>query len=109
MPASATYTVLPENPTSLPFDLDKTFVPVGFVASSNGHRGDAGAGINTLADLIARAKAEPGKLLYAGTVRGQLPHLAGELLKARARIDMVFVPYPGSSQACRTSLAGGLR
>ena len=107
MPASATYTVLPESPGSLPFDLEKAFMPVGFVSEQPMVIAVPPAlGINTLADLIARAKAEPGKLLYAGTVRGQLPHLAGELFKARAAIDMVFVPYPGSSQALQDVIGG---
>jgi tripartite-type tricarboxylate transporter receptor subunit TctC len=107
MPASATYTVLPESQAPLPFNLDKDFVPVGFVSEQPMVITVPPAlGINTLSDLIARAKAEPGKLLYAGTVRGQLPHLAGELFKAKAGIDIVFVPYPGSSQALQDIIGG---
>jgi tripartite-type tricarboxylate transporter receptor subunit TctC len=47
----------------------------------------------TLADLIARAKADPGKLNFAHTGRGGLPHLTGELFKSLAGVDIVGVPY----------------
>ncbi len=50
-----------------------------------------------LGELIALAKAQPGKLNFASTGPGSMPHLAGELLKMSARIDIVHVPYRGAS------------
>jgi tripartite-type tricarboxylate transporter receptor subunit TctC len=50
-------------------------------------------------ELIALAKAQPGKLNFASTGPGSMPHLAGELLKLTARIDIVHVPYRGAAPA----------
>ena len=50
-------------------------------------------------ELIALAKAQPGKLNFASSVPGSLPHLAGELLKLTAKIDIVHVPYRGAAPA----------
>ena len=52
-----------------------------------------------LAELIALAKAQPGKLNFASTGPGSLPHLAGELLKLTAQIDIAHVPYRGAAPA----------
>jgi tripartite-type tricarboxylate transporter receptor subunit TctC len=54
---------------------------------------------NNMAELIALAKAQPGKLNFASAGVGGLPHLAGELLKLTARIDIVHVPYRGAAPA----------
>jgi tripartite-type tricarboxylate transporter receptor subunit TctC len=51
----------------------------------------------SLSELIALAKAQPGKLNFASTGPGSLPHLAGELLKISAKIDIVHVPYRGAA------------
>ncbi len=59
-----------------------------------------------LAELIALAKAKPGKLNYASSGPGTPYHMAGELFKAMAGIDIVHIPYKGSSQA-RTDTLGG--
>src|SRR5262245_10520031 len=61
---------------------------------------------NTLADLIKLAKAEPGKLNYASSGTGTPYHMAGELFKSMAGVDIVHVPYKGSSGA-RTDVLGG--
>ena len=63
-------------------------------------------GMNTLADVIRVAKAQPGKLNYASSGPGTPYHMAGELFKSIAKIDMVHVPYKGSSGA-RTDVLGG--
>jgi tripartite-type tricarboxylate transporter receptor subunit TctC len=54
---------------------------------------------HNMAELIALAKAQPGKLNFASSGPGSLPHLAGELLKLTARIDLVHVPYRGAAPA----------
>ena len=59
-----------------------------------------------LQELIALAKREPGKYAYASTGSGGSPHLAGELLKLRAGIDLIHVPYKGAAPA-QSDLLGG--
>jgi len=59
----------------------------------------------SLKDLIATAKAEPGKLTYASAGNGSSGHLAGELLKSTAKIDVLHVPYKGGAPAI-TDLLG---
>ena len=54
---------------------------------------------NDMKELIALAKAQPGKLNFASSGPGSLPHLAGELLKLTAKIDIVHVPYRGAAPA----------
>jgi tripartite-type tricarboxylate transporter receptor subunit TctC len=53
--------------------------------------------VTNLAELIALAKAKPGQLNFASTGPGSMPHLAGELLKMSAKIDIVHVPYRGAA------------
>ena len=59
-----------------------------------------------LAELLALAKAQPGKLDYASTGVGGSPHLAGEMLKYRAGIDIVHIPYKGAAPALNDLLSG---
>src|SRR6202011_4481103 len=54
---------------------------------------------NNMSELIALAKAQPGKLNFASSGAGSLTHLAGELLKLKAKIDIVHVPYRGAAPA----------
>jgi len=61
---------------------------------------------NTLGELLALARDNPGKYDYASLGMGSLPHLAGELLASQAKVDMLHIPYKGSSQAS-TDLLGG--
>jgi tripartite-type tricarboxylate transporter receptor subunit TctC len=60
----------------------------------------------TVAELIAMAKAQPGKLVFASTGLGGMPHLAMELLKLTAQIDLVHVPYSGAAPAVNDLLGG---
>lgn len=60
----------------------------------------------TLAELIALAKAQPGKLVFASTGLGGMPHLATELLKLTAGIELVHVPYTGAAPAVNDLLGG---
>ena len=65
----------------------------------------ASSPVKSLKDLIAMAKAEPGKLTYASAGNGSSGHLAGELLKSMAKIDVLHVPYKGGAPAI-TDLLG---
>jgi tripartite-type tricarboxylate transporter receptor subunit TctC len=66
-------------------------------------------GVSTLTEFIALAKKQPDKLSYAATGRGTMSHLTGELLKARAGIDVLAVPYTGgAAQSLNDALGGRL-
>jgi tripartite-type tricarboxylate transporter receptor subunit TctC len=62
--------------------------------------------VNSFAELIGYAKANPGKVNFGSAGAGSITHLAGELLKAEAKIDLVHVPYKGAAPAV-TDLVGG--
>ena len=62
-------------------------------------------GVKSVGELIAMAKARPGKINIARTTLGTDGHLAAELLKAEAKIDMLVVPYGGAGPACRQGKA----
>jgi tripartite-type tricarboxylate transporter receptor subunit TctC len=91
------------NPTlqpSVPYDLFKQLVTVSLVTSSPEVLVVAPElPVKSLADLIAYGKQNPGKLNFASAGVGGLPHLAGELFKLTAKIDVVHVPYRGAAPA----------
>src|SRR5258708_10744614 len=62
--------------------------------------------VTSLAALVSLAKSEPGQLTFASTGAGGLPHLAMELLKLTAQIDLVHVPYAGAAPAVNDLLGG---
>ena len=62
--------------------------------------------VKTVSDVIANAKAQPGKLTYASAGNGSSIHLAGEVFTSMAKIDMQHIPYKGSNPAV-TDLLGG--
>ena len=65
-----------------------------------------GVPAKTLAELIALAKAQPGKLTYASTGFGGMPHLAAVLLKITAHIEVIHAPYTGAAPAVNDLLGG---
>ena len=102
-----TSTAIAVNPAlfrNLPYDPFKDFVPVTeLVNAPNVVFVRTDSDIKTLADLIAQAKANPDKFNYASPGAGTKSHLTGELLKLRAGINMVHVPFRGggpATQAC---------
>ena len=111
MGAVATQAINPWLFSNLPFDPVKDFAPVTLVASvpnvlvMNVDFAKTN-NINSLADLIAYAKKNPDRLNYGSGGNGSAGHLAGELLKARAGIQAVHVPYQGASPA-QLALLGG--
>ena len=60
---------------------------------------------NTMQELVALAKSQPGKLNFASSGPGSMPHLAGELFKLTAGINIVHVPYRGAAPAVNDLLA----
>jgi tripartite-type tricarboxylate transporter receptor subunit TctC len=63
-------------------------------------------GINSVQELIARAKAKPGTIFFGSSGNGSTNHLAGELLKSMTAIDIVHVPYKGAAPAMNDLVAG---
>ncbi len=91
------------------YDPLKDFAPVAFLGSSpNVLLSKGGSGIDTVADLIAKAKANPGKVTYATPGVGSISQLAVELLKLRAGIDLVHVPYQGAAPAVQAVWGGSV-
>jgi tripartite-type tricarboxylate transporter receptor subunit TctC len=78
----------------LPYDQQRDFVPVALVARSFNNPASP---IKSIADLVATAKAEPDKLSYGTYGTGTSAHLAGELFKHMAGVNLTTVPYKGSA------------
>jgi tripartite-type tricarboxylate transporter receptor subunit TctC len=94
----------------LPYDSEKDFVPVSLLATGPvillSH---PSLPVNSLQELVAMAKAQPGALNYASGGNGASTHLAGELLKMVAGIDLVHVPYRGTGPATIDVVAGHVK
>lgn len=111
MGAVATHAINPWLFASLPYDPIKDFAPVTIVAAvpnvlvMNVDFAKAN-GIDSVEDLIAYAKKNPDRLNYGSGGNGSAGHLAGELLKARAGVGAVHIPYQGASPA-QLALLGG--
>ncbi len=92
---------------SLPFDVTKDFEPVAVVAYAPSvlvvH---PSLGVKSVQELIALAKAKPGKLSYASAGPGTPAHLSAELLKSMLGLDVVHVPYKGAPPAMADQIAG---
>ena len=105
-----TSTAIAVNPglfATLPYDPIKDFAPISeLVNAPNVVFVRPESGITSLADLIAKAKAEPDKFNYASPGVGTKSHLTGEELKLRAGINMVHVPYRGGGPATQAVVAG---
>jgi len=97
----------------LPYDPQKDFVPITLVAAvpnvmeMNADKAKA-LGINTVADFIKYAKANPGKLNMASSGNGTSIHLAGELFKSMTGTFMTHIPYRGSGPALLDMVAGNM-
>ena len=91
----------------LPYDTFKDFTPITLLASSpNILLVKADSPFKTLADVIAQARAKPGSLAFGHAGNGTSTHLAGELLKSFAKIDINAIPYKGGVPAINDLLGG---
>ena len=99
--------VNPSLNTKLPYDPHKDFAPVALIARSfNIVVVNPKSQVRTIADLIAAAKANPGKMTFGTFGAGTSAHLAGELFKDMAKVNLTAVPYKGAAPAI-TDLIGG--
>ena len=97
------------NPTlqrPLPYDPTKDFSPVSFLVDYPNVLVVGMAGPKTVAELIERARSSPGKLTFASAGIGSSTHLAAELLKIRANVDVRHIPYKGGAQALIDVISG---
>lgn len=96
--------------SKMPYDPLKDFTPitrtidVNFMLVVN-----PSLPVKTVAELIAYAKANPGKVSYGSSGSGSLPHLGTEILKARTGIDMIHVPYKGGGPMVTDALGGTIQ
>ncbi len=103
-------TINPNLQSGIPYDTKKDFAPISLTTISPFilvvH---PGVPVNSVADLIALAKAKPGTLNFGSAGPGSVAHLASEQFKMLAKIDIVHVPYKGASQALIDLLGGRLQ
>ena len=106
--ATASYTINTALKTS-PYDMRKDFAPIGRMSTSPFilvvH---PSVPAKTVQELIALAKSKPGQLNYASSGIGTPPHLAGELFKALAGVDMVHVPFREANSALNAVVGGNV-
>jgi tripartite-type tricarboxylate transporter receptor subunit TctC len=107
MGALSTHAVNPSLYPKMPFDAQKDFAPITLVAvTPNVLVVNPSLPVHSVKELIAYAKANPGKLSFGSGSIGSAGHLAGELFKVDAGVDMVHVPYKGAAPAMQGLLAG---
>jgi len=103
----SSHTINPKLYGKLPFDVEKDFVPISLAAMIPQilvvH---PSVPANTVQELIALAKAQPGKLNYASVGTGSPGHIAGELFKLKTGVDIVHVPYKGGGPAVTDTIGG---
>ena len=93
--------------SKIAYDPLKDFAPIAYLgAAPNVIITRPASGIASIADLISRAKADPGKLNYASPGVGSVSQLAVELLKLRANIKITHIPFNGAAPALQAALAG---
>jgi tripartite-type tricarboxylate transporter receptor subunit TctC len=89
------------------FDPEKDFIPLSLIGTQGSILVvNPKVPVNSLAELIALAKANPGKLNFASSGYGAAAHLAGELFKTEAKIDIVHVAYKGAAPALQELIGG---
>ncbi len=105
---TATHHVInPSLRKSLPYDTRADFSPVAVIATApNALVVNKDFPAKTVADLIAMAKKEPGKLSFGSSGVGGANHLSGELFKQTAGIDIVHIPYKGAAPAMNDLIGG---
>ncbi len=105
--ATFAHAVNPSMVPKLPYNAEKAFTPITLIGKGpNVLVVRADSPIRTVQDLLAAARAKPGKLTYASQGNGTSAHLAGEMMTNLAKVEMIHVPYRGAGPAI-TDLLGG--
>ena len=107
---SLTFTVLPSLFSKLPYDTVKDLTPVTLVASAPLMLVvNPSLPVKSVAEFIAYAKANPGKLNFGSGGAGATPHLAGEMLKSMAGLQVTHIPYKGGAPALADLIGGQIQ
>lgn len=107
---NAPFTISPTQFKTVPYDTVKDFSHVAYIgASPPALFVQPSSGIKTLADFVAKAKAEPGKISYGSSGVGSIHHVLGEALKRRTGTNVIHVPYRGTAPAIQDFKAGVLQ
>ena len=92
------------------YDPVKDLVPISLMVTTPNYLVvNPSSGINSVADLVSKAKAAPGKLAYASIAIGSSSHLTMEMLKTAANVDLTHVPYKGPATALTDLIAGNVQ
>jgi tripartite-type tricarboxylate transporter receptor subunit TctC len=109
MGAVATHAINPTLYASVPYDAQKDFIPVTQIASTpNVLVVNPALPVHDVREFIAYAKAHPGQLNFGSGSTGSAGHLAGELFKSLAGVQMTHVPYKGAAPAMNDLIAGNI-
>jgi tripartite-type tricarboxylate transporter receptor subunit TctC len=107
MSAAAAMTIHPNVNPKIQYDVERDFAPISLVAVSDYILAvHPSLPVKTVKDLVALAKARPGQIAFGSSGRFGIPHLAGELFKLEAGVDMLHVPYKGGGPAALAILTG---
>ena len=103
-------TIVPSVYKQVPYDLPREFAPVAMLATlTNVLVVHQSVPANSVAELISLAKAKPGTLFFGSGGTGGITHLAGELFKSMAMVDIVHVPYKGGALAVNDLIGGQIQ
>jgi len=104
--STGTLTIIPAA-RQVPYDVERDFVPLGTVwRTASALEVRTGLGVRTLAEFVARAKAQPGALTIGSSGVGTPAHLTIELLKREAGIDVIHVPFRSAGESLRAVTGG---
>jgi tripartite-type tricarboxylate transporter receptor subunit TctC len=103
----AALSILPSLVPKLPFDPSKDFAPVSLAAiAPNLLVVHPSLPVRSVKDLVALARARPGELQFSSVGSGSIQHIAGEMFKLQAKVNMLHVPYKGSGQSIIDLVSG---
>jgi len=107
MSGAASLVIHPHTYAKLPYDVARDLAPVTLLAASDYILAvHPSLPVKTVKDLIALGRAKPGQIAFSSSGQSSIPHLAGELFKLRANVDMLHVPYKGGGPAALAILSG---
>lgn len=99
--------IAPAAMSKMPYDAARDFAPVILIGTTpNMLVANAGTGAKSLDDIVRAARANPGKLTFGSAGNGSSQHLATEMFKLAAKVDVLHIPYKGSGQMIPDLIAG---
>lgn len=107
MAPAAPTVIFPHTFSKIPYDSLRDFAAVSLVANSEYILAvHPSLGVKSVKNLIALARSRPGEIVFGSSGNFSIPHLAGELFKQKAKVDMLHVPYKGGGPAARALVSG---